>query len=111
MIRRPPRSTLFPYTTLFRSKDSRDALRPFRGVVVVALGAAAKEITSVGPTQGLHIYCRLPVCEIGAERTRHPPGRRLVTGCAHPGNDTADRNMKARGWERKGPLYDGSAWV
>src|SRR5438132_12321201 len=24
MIRRPPRSTLFPYTTLFRSVDSRD---------------------------------------------------------------------------------------
>src|SRR3712207_8140623 len=24
MIRRPPRSTLFPYTTLFRSKDGRD---------------------------------------------------------------------------------------
>src|SRR3712207_7807820 len=23
MIRRPPRSTLFPYTTLFRSKDDR----------------------------------------------------------------------------------------
>src|SRR5258708_31355726 len=28
MIRRPPRSTLFPYTTLFRSRDpSDDALR------------------------------------------------------------------------------------
>src|SRR2546430_9972387 len=25
MIRRPPRSTLFPYTTLFRSGDSEDA--------------------------------------------------------------------------------------
>src|SRR3712207_7427067 len=25
MIRRPPRSTLFPYTTLFRSRDSRHA--------------------------------------------------------------------------------------
>src|SRR5262247_2526557 len=25
-IRRPPRSTLFPYTTLFRSKDTRDYL-------------------------------------------------------------------------------------
>ena len=25
MIRRPPRSTLFPYTTLFRSKSSRQA--------------------------------------------------------------------------------------
>src|SRR2546429_3792733 len=28
MIRRPPRSTLFPYTTLFRSQPSRDA-HPF----------------------------------------------------------------------------------
>src|SRR3989304_4641230 len=26
MIRRPPRSTLFPYTTLFRSADERAAL-------------------------------------------------------------------------------------
>src|SRR5258708_34624745 len=26
MIRRPPRSTLFPYTTLFRSPDARTAL-------------------------------------------------------------------------------------
>src|SRR2546430_12450382 len=26
MIRRPPRSTLFPYTTLFRSKTLRDAV-------------------------------------------------------------------------------------
>src|SRR5258708_27090067 len=25
MIRRPPRSTLFPYTTLFRSKNAQDA--------------------------------------------------------------------------------------
>src|SRR6266496_6748508 len=29
MIRRPPRSTLFPYTTLFRSKDS-DKVQAFR---------------------------------------------------------------------------------
>src|SRR5260370_28878041 len=28
MIRRPPRSTLFPYTTLFRSIDSPRLLRP-----------------------------------------------------------------------------------
>src|SRR3712207_7000841 len=28
MIRRPPRSTLFPYTTLFRSPRSRTASRP-----------------------------------------------------------------------------------
>src|SRR3712207_8732485 len=28
MIRRPPRSTLFPYTTLFRSAVARPAARP-----------------------------------------------------------------------------------
>src|SRR5688572_31094804 len=28
MIRRPPRSTLFPYTTLFRSRRARDAGGP-----------------------------------------------------------------------------------
>src|SRR3712207_9295058 len=33
MIRRPPRSTLFPYTTLFRSPPLRDLLRPLRGDV------------------------------------------------------------------------------
>src|SRR6185312_15124882 len=30
MIRRPPRSTLFPYTTLFRSRDLRSAEGAFR---------------------------------------------------------------------------------
>src|SRR3989449_11701787 len=35
MIRRPPRSTLFPYTTLFRSLVG-EALAPFRDQVVIA---------------------------------------------------------------------------
>src|SRR5436190_17843892 len=30
MIRRPPRSTLFPYTTLFRSSDNRETLQRVR---------------------------------------------------------------------------------
>src|SRR3712207_7716291 len=29
MIRRPPRSTLFPYTTLFRSRNGKPADEPF----------------------------------------------------------------------------------
>src|SRR3712207_8641574 len=33
MIRRPPRSTLFPYTTLFRSKESREMARRQRSDV------------------------------------------------------------------------------
>src|SRR3712207_8773129 len=36
MIRRPPRSTLFPYTTLFRSWQ-----RVVAGVLIIALFAAA----------------------------------------------------------------------
>src|SRR2546426_8596682 len=31
MIRRPPRSTLFPYTTLFRSRGTRDRRRAVPG--------------------------------------------------------------------------------
>src|SRR5256885_4982975 len=31
MIRRPPRSTLFPYTTLFRSQDQREVARAHAG--------------------------------------------------------------------------------
>src|SRR5258705_9257577 len=36
MIRRPPRSTLFPYTTLFRS-----AIRPENSFTLIALAVAA----------------------------------------------------------------------
>src|SRR3712207_7744357 len=37
MIRRPPRSTLFPYTTLFRSAIS-SVLRSFSSFVVLGIG-------------------------------------------------------------------------
>src|SRR3712207_8778977 len=42
MIRRPPRSTLFPYTTLFRSRDARDAHGPVGpGRVLGGAGSSA----------------------------------------------------------------------
>src|SRR2546422_3398091 len=40
MIRRPPRSTLFPYTTLFRSKDEADTRNPGGLAVVEAVTTA-----------------------------------------------------------------------
>src|SRR3712207_9069948 len=47
MIRRPPRSTLFPYTTLFRSQLGRD---PGTGNVVVAKnGRYGPYVTEVLP--------------------------------------------------------------
>src|SRR5438105_11435263 len=45
MIRRPPRSTLFPYTTLFRSGDERNSRR--RGVGAVA-GKDREEVEQDG---------------------------------------------------------------
>src|SRR5688572_30954601 len=42
MIRRPPRSTLFPYTTLFRSQPSG----PVREVEVAIVGAGASGLSA-----------------------------------------------------------------
>src|SRR5258705_9156476 len=43
MIRRPPRSTLFPYTTLFRSARARPAPSPDRAGAARRAPAAAVE--------------------------------------------------------------------
>src|SRR3712207_7715751 len=60
MIRRPPRSTLFPYTTLFRSRDephrhrrvrdrrSRRPLRPVAGGARPPLARAAERAAAQG---------------------------------------------------------------
>src|SRR2546425_3140984 len=47
MIRRPPRSTLFPYTTLFRSQATRDRL------VQLARGGAAAREAAQSAAEGL----------------------------------------------------------
>src|SRR3712207_7479574 len=43
MIRRPPRSTLFPYTTLFRSDDAEGPLEPGRAAPGRAVQAVLRE--------------------------------------------------------------------
>src|SRR3712207_8559781 len=48
MIRRPPRSTLFPYTTLFRSEDVRKAIRPGQ-TCLVSIMYANNEIGTIQP--------------------------------------------------------------
>src|SRR4249920_4260441 len=59
MIRRPPRSTLFPYTTLFRSVAPRSYTLKFEGQG----GAAGFEFRSEEHTSELqsrpHLVCRL----------------------------------------------------
>src|SRR3712207_9509071 len=57
MIRRPPRSTLFPYTTLFRSRS-----------VLALLGGAGERLV-----EAAHLAGRL----VGVD---YAPGSRLVVG-------------------------------
>src|SRR5258708_28366708 len=45
MIRRPPRSTLFPYTTLFRS----DRIRGAAGAWAAAVGGIRRAIDALAP--------------------------------------------------------------
>src|SRR3989442_16016920 len=70
MIRRPPRSTLFPYTTLFRSRFSpdlfrnrhRDGLRSVPGIenrgCCAGSGTRSEEHTSELQSRP-HLVCRL----------------------------------------------------
>src|SRR3712207_8854425 len=48
MIRRPPRSTLFPYTTLFRSHDADDAARRLHPPRVTSRGSDHPEPRAPG---------------------------------------------------------------
>src|SRR3989449_197251 len=114
MIRRPPRSTLFPYTTLFRSPDVDDTdvvaelVRHVRGLAVVgechvrgdgADGHAAGErrVGELGPPQTLDIQARDvydPVARnCGPERAL-PQGPRhgdAAAGVRGEGGDIGDR--------------------
>src|SRR5215208_7591113 len=58
MIRRPPRSTLFPYTTLFRSTPERSPLGTRLYVRCRTLRSRSEEHTSELQSRG-HLVCRL----------------------------------------------------
>src|SRR2546430_7331737 len=52
MIRRPPRSTLFPYTTLFRSQDVRVRMPPAALAAAVGDGHQRRLLTVRHPVLG-----------------------------------------------------------
>src|SRR3989442_10007295 len=98
MIRRPPRSTLFPYTTLFRSKDWRILVSLFRILrTFFHLWSGSEAVTSPATqsrrseehTSELqsrpHLVCRLllgkktvPNAEVGLIARKHGWGANLV---------------------------------
>src|SRR5260221_8870466 len=60
MIRRPPRSTLFPYTTLFRSRSLRRLLRQHPGLPRHGRGDAGRSEEHTSELQShSDLVCRL----------------------------------------------------
>src|SRR2546427_9624059 len=84
MIRRPPRSTLFPYTTLFRSSvpapstraaAKRSQFRPRGGTCA---GRGASSLRSEEHTSELQSQSNL-VCRLLLEKKKRREGARRVT--------------------------------
>src|SRR5471030_995917 len=60
MIRRPPRSTLFPYTTLFRSRSASTAITCCRSCSATRSSRASRSEEHTSELQSLrHLVCRL----------------------------------------------------
>src|SRR5258708_28435057 len=94
MIRRPPRSTLFPYTTLFRSIVRRDKQRVFQQPWVARCeisergtaphqhgaiqGCRSEEHTSELQSPD-HLVCRLLLEKKNKESTTHRQEERNMT--------------------------------
>src|SRR3989442_15927229 len=82
MIRRPPRSTLFPYTTLFRSlvrnrKDVRSALKQHFHTFLI------DEFQDTDPLQGEILFYLAEDTALEADnwkKCRLAPGRLFVVG-------------------------------
>src|SRR5256885_8539154 len=73
MIRRPPRSTLFPYTTLFRSLSKRLAVSGYEELVELLRATRCRCSQVVGRIQLGPGQCQL-------RRHRHAIDRRLAEG-------------------------------
>src|ERR1017187_1325758 len=85
MIRRPPRSTLFPYTTLFRSEDVTERLM---GEYEARLGTDPNNLRSEEHTSELQSPMYL-VCRLLLEK-KQPDRQSPVTDCkSHPLGSTA----------------------
>src|SRR5256885_10248974 len=69
MIRRPPRSTLFPYTTLFRSNQRLDLAQAPVPLAAVPPGTVFGQFRSEEHTSELQSPCNL-VCRLLLEKKK-----------------------------------------
>src|SRR5260370_26375793 len=101
MIRRPPRSTLFPYTTLFRSEDAFSSFQAIQTLRHAYISAAANSVTVLGSSGdgGTANIQKTPVSQFGSlipfPTVEWPASDPLVTGvggtylCTHATNTTS----------------------
>src|SRR2546422_9985732 len=114
MIRRPPRSTLFPYTTLFRSHlayDGRmaaqtiDDLRRFAGTYVVGRPRVIGVLAPPETTDRLAAWLRHPPARSGpgtAPPRRAPPASSRWFRCCSPVPRIPGTRRPA-GWQTRRP--------
>src|ERR1039457_7431397 len=87
-IRRPPRSTLFPYTTLFRSIGAGTGDRPEHSCTCRSITAGAKGLRRSGEhTSGLQSPCYL-VCRLFLEKKKKKEMAAFMSSAARGGTDT-----------------------
>src|SRR2546429_8284740 len=119
MIRRPPRSTLFPYTTLFRSPAARDRRR--HGVPRPA--ARHRDRLALRAGHGVPVFSRRQQRCVqrperaggldalaGRRRPRRPGGRRFhphLRPCAPSGRVGTGRGRRRCGGRRRRVLHPG----
>src|SRR4030043_1596554 len=100
MIRRPPRSTLFPYTTLFRSVDKRrfgKSIRPAlvyqgsccqgTGMRIPSCGSAANLRLSIGCRKGRLVYLYSVLIRKGSGAVSHDAQPMHIGTFAFPRED------------------------
>src|SRR5256885_13294224 len=87
MIRHPPRSTLFPYTTLFRSPALRQADRR-------RLGGGARQLRALGGHDQQLLGIREPLAH-GAQVAGEPLARPLPAGARDPVEDRKSTRLNS----------------
>src|SRR6266581_2677785 len=83
MIRRPPRSTLFPYTTLFRSRRAPRPTGADTGERRRARAAARSEEHTSELQSPVHLVCRLLLEKKKNRRGLRTPAKTKVAPGAH----------------------------
>src|SRR5262250_1069968 len=129
MIRRPPRSTLFPYTTLFRSRPfprpgtADPALRHRAGGGVKALGRSEEHTSEL--QSPMYVVCRLLLEKKKARIALDLPGEHhlllfaageCASGCARAAvsfffNDTATTEIYTLSLHDALPIYLGGFFM